>query len=288
MEIVHTVNEMQKQADTLRQNLHKITFVPTMGFLHEGHLSLVRAAKQYGDVVVVSIFVNPAQFAPHEDLDKYPRDFNRDQHLLEAEGVDIIFYPRVSEMYPRPYHTYVQVSDLTEALCGLSRPEHFKGVTTVVTKLFNIVKPHSAVFGQKDFQQSQVIKQMVIDLNMDVEIIRAPIVRETDGLAMSSRNKYLDPQQRKDARVLNSSLQTVRQMVQNGILKSTLLKEKIQEIISAVPCQIDYIEIVDAETFKNIDTVKDNTLFALAVKIGNTRLIDNFYIELLEKEKTWQ
>lgn len=288
MNIISTIDKMQKKSSQIRSDNKIIAFVPTMGFLHEGHLSLIKKAKEVGDIVVVSIFVNPTQFGPNEDLDKYPHNFERDRELCQDAGADFIFYPEVNEIYPETYFTYVEVHNITHALCGLSRPEHFKGVTTIVTKLFNIVKPHKAIFGQKDFQQSQVIKRMVSDLNMDIEIIRSPIIREADGIAMSSRNKYLSESERKDALVLSKSLLLAKDFIKIGKLDSIYIKDKMIKLISSVPSQIDYVEIVDADTLKEVEQVKNNTLFALAVKIGKTRLIDNLYIENLNKEETWQ
>ena len=288
MNIISTIDKMQKKSSQIRRDNKIIAFVPTMGFLHEGHLSLIKKAKEVGDIVVVSIFVNPTQFGPKEDLDKYPHNFERDRELCQDAGADFIFYPEVNEIYPETYFTYVEVHNITHALCGLSRPEHFKGVTTIVTKLFNIVKPHKAIFGQKDFQQSQVIKRMVSDLNMDIEIIRSPIIREADGIAMSSRNKYLSESERKDALVLSKSLLLAKDFIKIGKLDSIYIKDKMIKLISSVPSQIDYVEIVDADTLKEVEQVKNNTLFALAVKIGKTRLIDNLYIENLNKEETWQ
>jgi len=288
MEIIHTVSNMQKKADEIRRNNKTIGFVPTMGYLHKGHLSLIEKAKKIADFIVVSIFVNPTQFGPNEDLDKYPRNFERDEKLCRDAGADVIFYPKTEEIYPEPYFTFVEVTEITGSLCGLSRPEHFKGVTTIVNKLFNIVKPHKAVFGQKDFQQFQVIQKMTQDLNMDIEIIGAPIVREHDGLAMSSRNKYLSETERQNALVLNKSLTLAKDLLKIGKTESNFIKEKMTKLITSVPSQIDYVEIVNAKSLKPVDIVSDNTLFALAVKIGNTRLIDNLYIKQIDEEKTWQ
>jgi len=281
MKIIRKISEMQQYAETLRQHGKTIGFVPTMGFLHEGHLSLMRLARPRCDTLVVSIFVNPTQFGPNEDLDKYPRDFRRDEELCRQEKVDVIFYPTAEEMYPQPYRTFVNVEKLTETMCGASRPGHFRGVATVVAKLFNIVKPHLAVFGQKDYQQAQVIRQMVHDLNFDVEILTGPIVREPDGLAMSSRNKYLSAAQRKDALVLRQSLQLAQTIIRQGERNPAVLRERMEELIESVPTsRIDYIAIVDPETLEDVAAIGERTLIALSVFIGQTRLIDNMVVEL--------
>ena len=281
MKVISTIKEMQAQADNLRRSGRKIGFVPTMGFLHEGHLSLIKKAGELSDTVVVSIFVNPTQFGPGEDFEKYPRDFERDEKLAEQAGADIIFYPSTEEMYPENYSTYVNVEDLTHGLCGRSRPGHFRGVTTVVTKLFMCVKPHIAVFGQKDAQQAAVIKRMVRDLNFDINIITAPIVRENDGLAMSSRNKYLSPEQRKEALALYDSLKIAEELIRNGELSPAVIIEKMKERITREPdAKIDYVELVDLETLEPVDRVKGRVLAAVAVFIGSTRLIDNTVLEV--------
>ena len=250
-----------------------------MGYLHEGHLSLMRRARPQCDILVVSIFVNPTQFGPNEDFERYPRDFERDERLCREVGVDVVFYPTADAMYPRPYLTYVHVEKLSETMCGASRPGHFRGVTTVVTKLFNIVQPHIAVFGQKDYQQSLIIRQMVRDLNFDVEIDVAPIVREADGLAMSSRNKYLSPEERQQALVLYRSLTRAEELIREGERNVDTLLQAMKTVISEAPdARIDYIAIVDAETLEPLSTVRHNTVIALAVYIGTTRLIDNTWI----------
>ena len=281
MRIIRTVSEMQAVADSLRIKKKTIGFVPTMGFLHEGHLSLIRKAKTLCDVAVVSIFVNPAQFGPNEDFDSYPRDLARDEKLCAAENVQILFYPIREEMYPSPYFTYVHVEKLDQTMCGTSRPGHFRGVTTIVTKLFNAVKPHVAVFGQKDYQQAVIIRQMVKDLNMDVKIVVAPIVREPDGLAMSSRNSYLSPQQRKDALVLYKSLQQAEKMIKSGERSADKIQREMKALIkTAAGAEIDYIAIADGDNLNPLREVRDKTLIALAVKFGKTRLIDNTIIRL--------
>lgn len=276
MEIIRTISEMQQRAEALRRSGKRIGFVPTMGYLHEGHLSLMRLARPRCDVLVVSIFVNPTQFGPNEDFQQYPRDLERDERLCRQEQVDILFYPSAEDMYPPPYRTYVTVQELSETLCGRSRPGHFRGVATVVCKLFNIVKPHLAVFGEKDFQQAQIIKQMVRDLNFDVEILTGPIIRESDGLALSSRNKYLSPEQRRQALALSRSLKLAEEMVQQGTRQAQHLIQAMSNLIQAEPeARIDYIAVVDPESLKPVNEVTGPVLVALAVFVGSTRLIDN-------------
>jgi pantoate--beta-alanine ligase len=260
----------------------RIGFVPTMGFLHEGHLSLMRQARAQNDVVVASVFVNPTQFAPHEDLDTYPRDAERDAALMKAEGVDIAFFPPVEAIYPDGYATYVTVEGaLTQGLCGRSRPIFFKGVTTVVAKLFNLVTPDRAYFGQKDAQQAAVIKQMVRDLDFDLEVVVCPIVRESDGLAMSSRNAYLTEQQRADAPTLSRALHAAGERVAAGERAAAVIKAGIEQKIQALAeADIDYVEVVDADTMEAVDTISGRILIAVAVTLGRTRLIDNIQIEV--------
>ncbi|NOY79304.1 MAG: pantoate--beta-alanine ligase [Calditrichaeota bacterium] len=279
MKIIHSITDMQRESDALRRNGQIIGFVPTMGYLHEGHLSLLRIARKRADVTVMSIFVNPTQFGPNEDLERYPRDFERDERLAREEGCDILFYPSAEEMYPHPYRTYVEVEEITRVLCGKSRPTHFRGVTTVVAKLFNIVKPHFAVFGQKDAQQAIVIKQMVRDLNFDLEILTGPIVREPDGLAMSSRNVYLSPDERKDALLLHESLTEARRQIDAGERDALKLKKTIERILrQGKSVKIDYVEIVDTTNLKPVDKIRGDVLIALAVFVGKTRLIDNIQL----------
>lgn len=279
MKIITSISDMHQLADRLRQEGKIIGFVPTMGYLHEGHLSLVREAKKRSDVVVMSIYVNPTQFGPNEDLQDYPRDFNRDVELAKEAGCDIIFYPDSGQVYPDGYLTYINVEKITEVLCGRSRPIHFRGVTTIVAKLFNIVKPHLAVFGQKDAQQAIVIKRMTEDLNFDVEIIVAPIIRERDGLAMSSRNTYLNQSQRTQAAALNQALFKAKDMIRDGERNARALKAFIKSKLEQLPDgEIDYIEIVNTQKLEPLDTLAGEVLVALAVKIGKTRLIDNFII----------
>lgn len=281
MLIIETKKELKDLIKDCRKQGKTIGFVPTMGFLHEGHLSLIKTAKKENDFVVVSIFVNPTQFGVGEDFDAYPRNLDRDAELSESAGADVIFHPTVHEMYPDKYSTYVEVEEITNKLCGLSRPTHFKGVTTVVNKLFNIVEADKAYFGQKDAQQVAVIQRMVRDLNMNIEIIPCPIVREIDGLAMSSRNTYLTPEQRKAALILSKSLFAAQDMIMKGSRNASEIKEFIVDMIKSEPLAvIDYVEVVDTLSLDNITLVKDSVLIALAVKIGRTRLIDNILVEV--------
>jgi pantoate--beta-alanine ligase len=280
MEVIQRIPQMKEVSRKARSEGKVIGLVPTMGFLHEGHLSLVREARKMADIVVVSIFVNPAQFAPTEDFDKYPRDVTRDAELLTSEKTDYIFLPKAEEMFPANYHTYVKVRDLSAKMCGVSRPDHFEGVTTVVLKLFHIVDPHFAYFGQKDAQQLVIIRRTVSDLNLDVEIVRLPIVREPDGLAMSSRNTYLSPEERKAATVLYRALQHAQKRVDEGERKSKTLIKEIREIIESEPlARIDYISITDMTELKELKTLKGKCLIALAAYFGSTRLIDNIMVD---------
>jgi pantoate--beta-alanine ligase len=279
MKIVETISRMSTLVKIAKKEGKTIGFVPTMGYLHEGHLSLARAAKKHTDVVVMSIFVNPLQFGPNEDLSKYPRDFKRDEEMARLAGVDILFYPSEKEMYPEGYSTYVEVKGLSETLCGLSRPGHFKGVATIVAKLFGIVRPDIAYFGQKDAQQVAVIRKMASDLNMAIEIMAMPIVREKDGLAMSSRNSYLSESERKDASVLHQSLLKAESMIRSGEKDSKKLIRTVESMIRQKPsARIDYIAVVNEKDFKDMDTITGNSLVALAVFIGKTRLIDNIIV----------
>lgn len=254
----------------------RISLVPTMGFFHEGHLNLMRMGRKAGDCLVVSIYVNPTQFAPTEDFEAYPRDFERDRTLAAGVGVDVIFNPDNHEMYPEGYQTYIEVLETTKNLCGLSRPQLFRGVATVCTKLFNSVKPHAAIFGKKDFQQYVTIKQMVRDLNMDIEIIGMEITREADGLAMSSRNVYLSPEERKSALCLSRSLALAGDLYAQGERNSALILEKVWGMICESPhVRIDYAKICDATTITDVDKIAGAAVLALAVWVGKTRLIDN-------------
>jgi len=267
---------MQEFAEAERCRGRRIAFVPTMGFFHEGHLNLMRIGRKKGDCLVVSIYVNPTQFAPTEDLDSYPRDFERDRQLAEAVGVDVIFYPDNREMYPEGYQSYLTVEGVTNNLCGISRPRFFRGVTTVCTKLFNIVKPHVTIFGKKDYQQYVTIRQMVRDMNMDIEVIGMDTTREPDGLAMSSRNAYLNPEERKSALSLSRSLALARDLYKEGVLESEVILEKVRERIAGYPgTQIDYARICDAKTMRDVARIESSCILALAVRVGKTRLIDN-------------
>lgn len=276
MIIVDKINNLRNKIKEEKLKGKKIGFVPTMGYLHEGHLSLIRKAKSENDIVVCSIFVNPTQFGPNEDLDKYPRDFERDNSLLIKEKCDILFYPSTQEMYPNGFFTKVSLNILTDKLCGKSRPGHFDGVATVVTKLLNIVTPDNAYFGLKDYQQFLVIKRVVSDLNIDTNIVGCPIVREKDGLALSSRNVYLTEEQRKSALSLNKSFRLVKQLLSNGVKDPNIIKKEIANYIEGFPfTKIDYVEIVHPETLENIEYITSNFLVALAVFVGEARLIDN-------------
>jgi len=287
IEIIESVTLMQGKAEGIRLSGKKIGLFPTLGFLHEGHLELIRQGRKHSDVLVMSLFVNPTQFGPNEDFDKYPRDIEGDIKKAQGEGVDIVFLPSPKEMYPDGFQSSVKVEGITGFLCGKSRPGHFEGVTTVVAKLFNIIKPHFALFGQKDFQQLAVIKKMVKDLNMDVDIVEVPTVREQDGLAMSSRNKYLNAGERKSALCLKKSIDTALKMAGEGELRSEKIISSIRDLIISLPfTSIDYINICDPETLEDVNILKDKSLLALAVKVGNTRLIDNCLIDLKDNKKT--
>lgn len=277
MKIIDCPEEMQRTALALKRDGRSIGFVPTMGYLHEGHLSLMRIARPKVDVLVTSIFVNPTQFAPHEDLDAYPRDQERDTQVCRDMGVDVIFYPTPVQMY-RPDHTvYVVENHLAAGLCGSSRPIHFRGVLTVVAKLFNVVQPDVAVFGQKDAQQFRLIQHMASDLNFPVEIVGGPIIREPDGLAMSSRNEYLDPVERAEAVCLHRALQRTEALFARGERWADVYRQEMEATIHRVSpsARIDYIEVVDWETFQPVTRVEKETLVALAVCYEKARLIDN-------------
>lgn len=276
MKVFKTINEIKQLRPKLAE---PVGFVPTMGYLHEGHLVLVRRARAENSSVVVSIFVNPTQFGPHEDFDKYPRNPKHDLAMLEKEGVDLVFLPSVAEMYPSQFDSWVEVGKVAERLEGATRPGHFRGVTTVVAKLFNIVQPDKAYFGQKDAQQALVIKKMVADLNMNLEVVAVPTVREPDGLAMSSRNIYLNPEERKQAAVLYQALTLAQRLWSQGEMDAQTIRQQMTELIQKQPlADIDYISIADAETLDELDRVKPPALVSLAVKIGKTRLIDNVVV----------
>lgn len=276
MEIIHTVAEMQARADKMRQQGKTTAFVPTMGFLHEGHLSLLRIGKKHCEDLVLSIFVNPAQFGPNEDLDSYPRSLETDLDLARAEGVDAVFVPTDKDLYPEGYQTYVELEKLPDHLCGLSRPVFFRGIATVVSQLFNIVKPHMAIFGEKDFQQLAVLRQMVRDLKFDIKILGGPIIREQDGLAMSSRNAYLKPEMRPAALTLSKSLKKAQEMISAGHTASVDIIAQTKNIFGEYSnIDIDYISICDPVTLDPVNEVSGDTLMALAVNLDGIRLIDN-------------
>ena len=279
MKICKTIEEMRSASRDTRSEGKRFGFVPTMGALHEGHLSLVRAAKAKSDVVAVSIFVNPLQFGPTEDLAKYPRSFERDRELLEKEAVDIVFAPQPEEMYPKGAVTYVTVEGLSEKLCGRSRPGHFRGVATVVAKLFHILEPDLAFFGQKDAAQATIIRRMVRDLNLPIEIVVCPIIREPDGLAMSSRNVYLRPEERKAAPVLNRSLTETKNRFDQGERNARKLIAAGKRVMAQESrVRLDYFEIVDPDTLDPVLEVTRSALVAIAALVGNTRLIDNILL----------
>jgi pantoate--beta-alanine ligase len=276
MKIIESIVEMQQLSLAARGAGTTIALVPTMGYLHEGHASLMREGRGIGGLLVLSIFVNPVQFGVGEDFAAYPRDLERDIKIAGACGVDLIFAPSAAAMYPPGYQTYTEVEKLTLPLCGANRPGHFRGVTTVVGKLFNIVQPHAALFGRKDYQQLAVIRRMVADLNIPVEIIGMPIVREADGLAMSSRNAYLSPTERKSALCLCRSLEASKALYQSGERDPSSLRERVMAVIGAeAAAVIEYVELRDDDTLEEIRKADDRTLLALAVRIGKTRLIDN-------------
>lgn len=279
MKIISTIEEMNTAADEIRRDGRRIVFVPTMGFLHEGHLSLMRIGRDTADVLVASIFVNPAQFGPGEDFDTYPRDLQNDLDLCVRENVDIVFTPTADALYPEGHETYVKLNHLPNHLCGLSRPVFFTGVATVVMKLFHIVKPHVAVFGEKDYQQLLIIRRMVADMNLGVDIIGAPIVREPDGLAMSSRNAYLTSAQRPAALTLNKALLRAKEMVEEGVRQAVRILDEAKRIIDAeTETDIDYLNICDPDTLEDVAHIDRPALMAMAVRIGKTRLIDNMML----------
>ncbi|NLK62897.1 MAG: pantoate--beta-alanine ligase [Fusobacteria bacterium] len=281
MKILNNIETTKQEVEIIKKNNQTIALVPTMGYLHEGHKSLIKEAKKIGDIVVISIFVNPLQFGENEDLDKYPKDFERDKNIAFELGVDYIFYPEEEEMYNN-FKTFVEVRDLSQKMCGKTRPIHFTGVATVVLKLFNIIKPDYAVFGMKDAQQVRIIEKMVYDLNIDVEIIRGEIIRESDGLAYSSRNKYLSQNERKDAIALKEGLNYGKSLIQNGEKDVEKIKKSIIDFILEKFSikSIDYISIVNFETLEEEDFVYTEVLLAGAIYIGTTRLIDNLLIKI--------
>jgi len=281
VEIITTVKDMQERAESLRTAGKTIAFVPTMGYLHPGHISLVEEGRKRGDVLVVSIFVNPTQFGPSEDLAQYPRDFDRDARLCEEAGTDVIFSPDAGEMYPPGYQTFVEVEKVSQRLCGDFRPGHFRGVATVVLKLLAIVKPHVAIFGEKDYQQLLVITRMVKDLHLGVEIAAMPTFREADGLAMSSRNTYLSAEERRAALSLSRSLREARALLQSGERNPRVIERTVKESIGREPLtRVEYATVCNREDLSAITEIEDSALLALAVRVGKTRLIDNCILDI--------
>jgi pantoate--beta-alanine ligase len=279
MEVICSLKEMERISDLLRKEGKRIGFVPTMGYLHDAHLSLVRKTKSLCDIVVVSIFVNPTQFGPEEDFERYPRDEEGDKAKLDGEGVDFLFIPEPKDMYPPGYQTYLDVTEVSKGLCGDFRPGHFRGVATVVTKLFNIVRPHLAVFGEKDYQQLLVIKRLVEDLNFDIEIIPGILIREKDGIAMSSRNIYLSLEDRKKASVIYRSLMKGKEVYDSGERRVSTLCEAVKKIVTSVDgVSLQYLEIRDAETLEKMEEVSKPAVIAIAATVGKVRLIDNIII----------
>ncbi len=277
---IQRIPEMRAWSERVRREGERIVMVPTMGFLHEGHLSLVRAGREHGDRLVVSIFANPTQFAPTEDFESYPRDLERDVRLLGEEGVDLLFNPTAEDMYPRGYQTYVDVEDVSRPLCGAHRPGHFRGVATVVLKLFNIVRPHVAVFGLKDYQQVQVIRRMLVDLNLDVEIVACPTVREPDGVAMSSRNRYLGAAEREAAACLQSALCKAQALVRGGEASAARVRDTVVAEIRRQPlARLEYAELCDPDDLEPVSEIRGPTLLALCAWVGKARLIDNRILE---------
>lgn len=280
MRIIEKAGEMQQQADSWRREGKRIVFVPTMGYLHAGHLALMEAAHRHGNLVVISIFVNPTQFGPGEDYQSYPRDLERDLKMAEGVGVDAAFLPSVEEMYPAGFQTFVEATEVTRTLCGRSRPGHFRGVTTVVMMLLQIVKPHTMILGEKDFQQLITVRRMVQDLHVDVAVIGHPIIREADGLAMSSRNMYLDDGQRQGALRLNQSLKLAQAMVDSGERRAESIVEKVSGHIGGAPeTQIDYVQVCHLETLRDVTTIDEPALLAMAVQVGRARLLDNCVLQ---------
>ena len=279
MKTIENISRMSTFVKMMKREGKSIGLVPTMGYLHEGHLSLVRAAKKHTDVVIMSIFINPIQFGPKEDFEKYPRDLKHDEEMAREAGVDVIFYPSLKDIYPEGYATYVTVEKLTDNLCGESRPGHFRGVATIVTKLFNIAKPSVAYFGQKDMQQAMMIKKMAMDLNMDIEVKIMPIVRDKDGLAMSSRNIYLSDDERRDAAVLYQSLLKAEMLIKNGERDARKVIKAVEDMIKTKQsARIEYVKLVDVKELKDVKMITGEIALAVAVFFGHTRLSDNITI----------
>jgi pantoate--beta-alanine ligase len=276
MEVIKTIKGMKEFSSQTRRAGKTIAFVPTMGYFHDGHLSLMREGRRRGNLLIISLFVNPTQFGPNEDFKNYPRDFERDSKMAEEVGVDVLFAPEASDMYPLNHQTIVRVEKVTQNLCGRSRPIHFQGVTTVVMMFFEIVMPHVAIFGEKDYQQLVTIQQMVRDLHMSVEVVGMPTVREVDGLAMSSRNAYLLPEERKAAQSLYRSLQKAKELLRKGERKADRILHEMKGIFQSEPLvRIDYVQICDATTLQDVDRIEGDVVVALAAYLGKTRLIDN-------------
>lgn len=275
MKVLSSPQDMQSYALGLRDQDKRIGFVPTMGFLHEGHLSLIQMAKKDCDIVGASIFVNPMQFGPNEDLSRYPRDEKGDLEKLASAACDFVFFPTPETMYPEGFQSSVSLGEITEGLCGAHRPGHFNGVATVVLKLFNIVQPHLAIFGEKDYQQLAVIRKMVEDLNLPIEIKGAPTARSPEGLALSSRNVYLSQEEKKQALTLYQSIQLVQDLYKKGEKKTAKLLDEAKKLFQKIPAQIEYLEIVDAKTLKSLEVIDRPARYLMAIKLGNTRLIDN-------------
>jgi pantoate--beta-alanine ligase len=287
MKVVSSADQVHAAVRTAKTQHQRVGFVPTMGALHDGHLSLVRAARQQCQFVVVSVFVNPTQFGPNEDFKSYPRDLNRDRQMLEAENISLLFAPEVEEMYPAGANTFVTVEGLSDRLCGRSRPGHFRGVTTVVSKLFNIVEPDAAFFGQKDAAQAAIVRKMVRDLKFDVQIVVCPIVREADGLAMSSRNAYLNPSERKQALVLFRALSRVQTLADQGEADAANLIAAAKSVIAEEPAvRLDYVEAVNSGSLEPVNDISQGALVALAAFVGKTRLIDNIVLTGVGKAMT--
>lgn len=281
MVTIEKIKVLKEMIHTAKKAGKTVGFVPTMGYFHEGHLSLMRRAKAENDLVVVSLFVNPTQFGPKEDYQSYPRDLARDQSMAAEAGADLLFVPQVEEMYPKDFQSFVEVTGVSQGLCGASRPQHFRGVATVVMKLFNIVEPDRAYFGEKDAQQLRVIKRMVADLNLNLEVIGCPIVREHDGLAMSSRNVYLNPGERQAALVLYQALMKGKELIEGGERSVSKVRKELEDLIKKEQqANLDYLEIRESQNLTPVDTLSGEIIIALAVKIGKTRLIDNMVINI--------
>ncbi|MEI6132220.1 MAG: pantoate--beta-alanine ligase [Bacillota bacterium] len=281
MKIFTTIDEIRAWSNEHKRGGKTVGFVPTMGYLHRGHVSLIEASVEENNYTIVSIFVNPTQFGPNEDLDKYPRDITKDTETTKNAGVDVLFVPLVNEIYPKDYSTFVNVEEISDYLCGSTRLNHFKGVATVVTKLFNICNPTKAYFGQKDYQQAVVIQRMVRDLNMDLTVVVCPIVREADGLAMSSRNVYLSHEERAQSLSINISLKMASKLVDLGERNTVNLIEKVTSILEESDLiSVEYVEVVDVKSLHRVDKIESRAVLAIAVKIGSTRLIDNIILEV--------